>query len=220
MTAVTPSRSVAGLVADTRNARLEAMTALAAERRAEYARMVARLDAEAAAEGKPGLAAFLGTTERLTERLAPGLETSRRLMITEAAEHARWCAVCGADLAPGAGVVRRRVFLGHGMGGGNRWTVAPVCGPCGDWWDWDGLATCVTCDRPVVDLARTARRHWRPACCLACARAASNVQRRVVHQERACSSCGGGFTPSRADATYCSSPCRQRCYRRRRAEAS
>jgi hypothetical protein len=32
-----------------------------------------------------------------------------------------------------------------------------------------------------------------------------------------CDQCGEAFTPTRSDARYCSSPCRQRAYRRRQA---
>ncbi len=216
---VTAACSVPGLTTETRNARLAEMETLLAERRAAADRLIARLDDEAAAEGKPGFASWVRTGERIAQARGDDPASARQLMVTEAGEHARWCATCGGDLVPGAGVVRRRVFLGYGIGGGNRWTVAPVCGPWADWWHWDGLATCVTCGRPVVDLARTARRHWRPACCAACARAAANAERRVQHQERACSTCRAGFTPSRADTSHCSSACRQRAYRLRRAEA-
>lgn len=214
---VTAPRPVAG-TADTRNTRLAEMAALLVERREAWRREVTELDRQATAEGKPGLAAFVTAAERMVESRGDD-GSARRLMVSESAEHGRWCALCGADLPPGCGVVRKRVFLGYGIGGGYRWTVAPVCATCAQWWSWEddgSIPPCTTCRRPVVDLARTARRHWRPTCCAACARAAINAERRERRGERACSTCGTGFTPSRADAAYCSSACRQRAYRGRR----
>jgi hypothetical protein len=56
-----------------------------------------------------------------------------------------------------------------------------------------------------------------------CARCAEEAERARLRDVRlatraatVCATCGATFTPPRAGARYCSSPCRQRAYRRRR----
>lgn len=72
-------------------------------------------------------------------------------------------------------------------------------------------AACEHCGRPVQ--LKKHRRHV--FCSGACARAYYNAQRaRVVHAIQACAQCGKGFEPTRADAKFCSSACRQRAHRK------
>lgn len=56
-----------------------------------------------------------------------------------------------------------------------------------------------------------------------CSRCAAEAERARLRDVRlaaragtVCATCGTAFTPPRADARYCSSPCRQRAYRMRR----
>jgi hypothetical protein len=59
----------------------------------------------------------------------------------------------------------------------------------------------------------------RAGYCSACAddarRAEAQATRLAARAGTVCATCGGTFTPPRTDARYCSSPCRQRAYRRR-----
>lgn len=78
-----------------------------------------------------------------------------------------------------------------------------------------GLATespCAGCGRMVVHLP-TWRHDW-VACSPRCRR---RVYRGNVWGRSTCDGCGEAFDASRADARYCSSACRQRAYRQRRA---
>lgn len=58
--------------------------------------------------------------------------------------------------------------------------------------------------------------------CRACAVDAENERQRDrrlrLRSDRSCSECGDIFTPSRSDAQFCSTACRQRAYRKRKAE--
>jgi hypothetical protein len=56
-------------------------------------------------------------------------------------------------------------------------------------------------------------------CCSArCYKRASRKRTKGRLSDVTCNGCGESFTPKRADARYCSSACRQRAYRGRRAE--
>jgi hypothetical protein len=78
---------------------------------------------------------------------------------------------------------------------------------------WKPLhARCEGCGRPMVAWFHHARRRW--TCSERCAKRA---QRGRSLTDRECEECGATYTPSRSDARYCSSPCRQRSYRARKA---
>jgi hypothetical protein len=80
---------------------------------------------------------------------------------------------------------------------------------------------CDSCERPVLNLARLARRYRRSiiACSLACRKRIENARypaKRYGHPtRRPCATCGAPFTPKRSEGLYCSSRCKQRAYRRR-----
>jgi hypothetical protein len=77
--------------------------------------------------------------------------------------------------------------------------------------DGDLHSACQGCGRTL------GRVNFDPAkaCSTECARVAHNVRRRVDTQPAECETCGGTFTPPRADARYCSPACRQKAYRQR-----
>lgn len=71
---------------------------------------------------------------------------------------------------------------------------------------------CEACGREVL----VAHNRYRERVCSArCQRRVARAK--VDHDERECATCGTAFKPSRADAAYCSSACRQKAYRARRA---
>jgi hypothetical protein len=79
---------------------------------------------------------------------------------------------------------------------------------------------------PCAFCARTIRiaSNWRcsrPVCCDLCASRAINRLAKAARAERRakliCISCGQPFTPKRAGAKHCSSRCRQKAYRQRKA---
>src|SRR6516225_6846285 len=80
---------------------------------------------------------------------------------------------------------------------------------------------CDSCERPVVNLARLARRYRRSiiACSPACLKKIENARYRAKRYEhptrRPCATCGQPFRPKRSDGLYCSPRCKQRAYRRR-----
>jgi hypothetical protein len=92
---------------------------------------------------------------------------------------------------------------------------------------WSG--PCVTCGRPIRETAEWTWKPWkhrrrRHYCCDRCRRAGESAyQAEIARQNRAevrglsrpCVTCGEHFEPSRNDSQYCSSPCRQKAYRRR-----
>lgn len=72
----------------------------------------------------------------------------------------------------------------------------PCPGECGalvSWWDLDNVAYC-------------SRR---------CSEIAARAKRRVLLGDRECVECETPFTPTRSDASYCSTACRMKAYRRR-----
>jgi hypothetical protein len=78
----------------------------------------------------------------------------------------------------------------------NRREPIPCAGGCGvlvsDWY-WSRI---LTCSRRCTERAAIARK-------------------RVTHEERTCEGCGRNYVPTRSDARWCSSACRQRAYRLR-----
>jgi len=85
-----------------------------------------------------------------------------------------------------------------------RWIGHAIRGP---WWG--------VCDACGTEAQVARQRHGRGFECFAC------FERRVTASERvgrriACTGCGREFAPSRSDARWCSSACRQRAYRQRK----
>ena len=129
------------------------------------------------------------------------------------------CGACGRILAPGEPVWRPRISLGRSLlsGAWGHWQIVPVCAECTPI-QGEPARPCQGCGRPVHDEWRLPPRE-HVSCCDACepkAKAASARAKRAKKREgTVCVSCGKSFTPSRNDAEYCSSVCRQRAYRRR-----
>jgi hypothetical protein len=65
---------------------------------------------------------------------------------------------------------------------------------------------CEWCERPLLG---------DYYCSTECEHEAWKARRRVEHQPRQCDRCGETFTPTRADARYCTGACRQAAYRER-----
>jgi hypothetical protein len=148
--------------------------------------------------------------------------------IRNAARTCKQCAECGRALAANAPVWRARLPLGWGRPGrpgvhpGMRYAIAPVCARCKPRGGFLFLPAqpCITCGRPVHDDDTLLARKWT-ICCEACARvarlAAARQRRSEARGTRKCDICGETFEPTRTDARFCSSICRQRAYRRRKA---
>lgn len=69
---------------------------------------------------------------------------------------------------------------------------------------------CQTCSRPIPDLSRVHLGRCG-ACYMRWWRAGNR------HKHRLCQTCGRTFETTRTDARTCSSACRQRAYRQRKA---
>jgi hypothetical protein len=120
------------------------------------------------------------------------------------------CYECDAELTKTVCRVRIR---------GN-WIV-PVCPACarkadhpyGYGWHSDS-GRCEGCGRKVIEPSRWT---WGGRRIVACSERCRERARRLRPQPaaRKCDSCGKSFKPSRVDARYCSSACRQKAYRRR-----
>ena len=137
------------------------------------------------------------------------------------------CAECGRKLAADAPVWRERFLLGVSVGlhrsrrPGMRWTTAPVCERCASVVSrtFSGPPQpCEACGRPVHQYQE--HRRDRTVCCAACERVArltaTKQRRSETRGTRKCDTCGETFEPTRTDALFCSSVCRQRAYRRRK----
>lgn len=148
-------------------------------------------------------------------------DTRRRTTIRNAQWNCSQCAKCGDALAPDAPVWRQRVRLGPGFFGGHSDTVAPLCERCrADWKEFRGAEPCENCGRPVHQ-EYNRRIYLYTFCCSTCERAVrvaeARERRTDARDTRQCRTCGETFEPTRTDARFCSSACRQRAYRRRKA---
>lgn len=126
-------------------------------------------------------------------------------------------AVCGHVFEAGDRVARFR------WGGGGRWHLKTRCAEC------ESLAATSTyaveceggCGLLVVSLfyndprrAFSARKLYR-TCSRRCTEIAAKNRQRKERELRRCEKCGEEFAPSRSDAHYCSSRCKQKAYRER-----
>ena len=125
------------------------------------------------------------------------------------------CQLCRRDLADGAPIYRFRA----GRRGG---ATAIRCSDCAagmTFWNWDPPSPCEGCGRPVSYRRDYRFRHHvtcgQPVCLLAVRAAAARARREPA--ELHCRMCGRLVPSKRPDTLYCSSPCRQRAYRRRLA---
>ena len=125
------------------------------------------------------------------------------------------CQLCRRDLADGAPIYRFRA----GRRGG---ATAIRCSDCAagmTFWNWGPPSPCEGCGRPVSYRRDYRFRHHvtcgQPVCLLAVRAAAARARREPA--ELHCRMCGRLVPSKRPDTLYCSSPCRQRAYRRRLA---
>jgi hypothetical protein len=175
--------------------------------------------------------ALVMSTKRATpERLAAvfvELDAEKRLRAALRAEKTPQtiCNGCGKRLRKGEPLVAHQRF-GHGL------TWGFLClrcahdrepldlglrGPVSDLKHLD-LHPCPTCARPMY-FSRYIER--AVPCSYQCAHRRKlemqQAKRRVQHQTIACAECGEMFEPTRSDAEFCSSRCRQKAYRKRKA---
>lgn len=189
-----------------RQPRVAEMLALLSEAEVERLRELA----EAERDGDERRAKFLrmcAPSSRLTAE-----QRAVRQMQRLAGKHAGWCARCGKDLAPGEKVVVQQA---------EPWGMAPRCVDCAGsherWQSPDRKGDCGGCGRPVVLRNPWAWHRKHIYCCTRCADVIFRKLRQRNPKPVACDGCDAKFTPSRADARFCSNACRQRDYRTRKA---
>jgi hypothetical protein len=145
---------------------------------------------------------------------------SRLRRVRHAAQTCSSCARCGGAVPTGAPIWRSSQSLGYGPFGRWRYMRGPVCEQCvGPTARSRPARPCEHCQRSVHQ-PNDFRSHRRTFCCELCERAArataARQQRSDARDTRPCEDCGEIFEPTRTDARFCSSPCRQRAYRKRR----
>jgi hypothetical protein len=105
-----------------------------------------------------------------------------------------------------------------------RWEIETRCGRCvGDEsgkWAESAQPCAGGCGVSVVTLYRSGGFERIRTCSKRCAKRAEAERRRVKHEVRRCEVCEEAFTPTRSDARYCSSACRQDAYRKRKLVAA
>lgn len=175
-------------------------------------------------------------------------ERAERKIRWRAQQTAECCGKCGLDLKPDDPVWRTRISLGPGFFGGGRRAIVPLCDKCKGTSDhYEGPRPCESCGRPVanepkvkikrVDYAARAARDWRRFhglpeapekqshwfCSERCAKRCYGSKERdgrAAQRFKVCPVCGESFEAQRLDAKTCSSPCRQKAYRRRVTDAT
>jgi hypothetical protein len=130
------------------------------------------------------------------------------------------CAKCGCTLTPEAAVWITSLPIKPLFGQRVWYLAAPVCEQCaGPRARSRPARPCEHCQRLVHHQNRF--RGWRTFCCETCESAVhvreARARRAKARGTRQCETCGETFEPTRTDARFCSSPCRQRAYRRRKA---
>lgn len=105
-----------------------------------------------------------------------------------------------------------------------RSSMVAWCNECSERGGYRGgeFGPCAACGREVVNTEPRPRIHFfcSERCQADFYAARQRERRRGRRAPRPCASCGGGFTPARLDARYCSNACRQREYRRRKSRFS
>ncbi len=188
-----------------REPRVAEMLALLADREAERLRKLA----EAERDGDERCARFLRRCAP-SSRLIPE-QLAVRQMQRLAEKHGGWCARCGKDLGPAEQVVVMQI---------EPWGMAPRCvdcaGSCEHWQSPDRKGDCGGCGRLVVLRNPWAWHRTHIYCCARCRDLVYRKLRQPTRKPVTCAGCGVEWTPSRADARFCSSACRQRDYRVRK----
>ncbi len=172
-------------------------------------------DAEAHIDGVMNAVGIKTTPEARAER--------HRQYLCE--RYAQNCWKCNREFADGDIIYRGRIYVGRGFMGTGRYSIVPLCKACAPKRQYQPAAPCAHCGRHVaLQYDRLFRRHC--VCGYECrASLMIALQKEKRRRERyfkavTCTQCGETFEPERADSRYCSSPCRQRSYRARKAVAA
>ena len=137
-------------------------------------------------------------------------QAAESMLLDGAVRECRWCGSCGRDLAAGEPVWRLR--------GRRRW-LQPICADC-RWCyaPWSG--PCGYCGRTVHELRYRAMRFCSTACSDRYTADFRRERRAAARAGRRCEQCAELLDAGRVDARYCSSACRQKAYRQRKADIS
>lgn len=151
---------------------------------------------------------------------ASDAEREKRMLAYEATRSCRHCGKCHRPLARQEHVWRMRINHRFAMFG---WTydTLPLCEMCAtqsDWRTFEAPAPCEYCGRIVHnELRMIDRKHVY--CCTNCESQAqarkARLKRAVSRGTMGCVECGKTFRPTRIDAKFCGSACRQKAYRSR-----
>jgi hypothetical protein len=217
---VTANESCNGVLADSRNGNAAKAAAKYRKRRIEWA-------------GSSGIDSFLGPLPQTEEEWARKLDAHVRKGCVSLSD-ASFCGACLRDLESDEPIT---------PGGSLDPVLCPGCTPIQRPDCTQPYSPCDNCARPtayrtygrrqVIDWSvkyHNGRRHYvmgdyvtRTYCCDRCQYAFYRKRRRQrsleEREERHCSVCDKVLTDQRGDAVYCSSSCRQRAYRRRKANA-
>ena len=132
------------------------------------------------------------------------------------------CTRCEAPFVADAMIYMVRRQYGSGL---FQWETIAVCERCltetEQALEHAALGTCGGCGHRMIRVMRSRHRRtgrqWAVrACCDRCEQRIHRRNRRRIKQP-ICTACGKPFEPKRSDASFCSSACRQRAYRQRRA---
>ena len=161
-------------------------------------------------------------------------ERQRRHFRYDVAKTCSHCADCERPLAPDEPIWRQRISLGRSMFGGTHHRLLPVCETCSHAkrseysyryphpsTEFRPAQPCEGCGRPVHERYRDGlfHRNHHVICCEDCYKAAelkyARETRTLARGTHECQICGKSFEPTRNDAKFCSSACKQKAYRKR-----
>ncbi|WOC15392.1 hypothetical protein MP213Fo_08450 [Pseudochrobactrum sp. MP213Fo] len=146
------------------------------------------------------------------------------IKINRAYDDAISCRLCGSCKRPieaNEAVWRMRINHRRSPFGVRTYDTLPCCEACTvaqKWRIFEDPAPCEHCARPVHNEWRQIdRKHVY--CCTKCEQKAqisvAKQKRTNARETRQCMECSQTFPPVRIDAKFCSSPCRQKAYRKR-----
>lgn len=147
-------------------------------------------------------------------------ERSAKALIRHLEHASSWCSHCQRVFEYGDVVHRKR---GRRTFGEASWALKAICDDCvrekmhPSWWE-HRHAPVLCAGGCGVSVS-----HWYyraiTTCSTRCTKRAAEARQRVQRDEHICRQCGETYLPARVDAHYCSSACRQRAYRERKAVA-
>jgi hypothetical protein len=162
----------------------------------------------------------------VSERLG-GLARERQSLgqqIARARSNGKTCGLCGKAFGAGAVMWRGETTVSRDPGAYP--FLVPMCDQCRSRdpalaWDaeWTDPEPCESCGRPVRNRKPLSPRRRYVTCSEACrlrVQRSRESERRALARLKVCATCHEPFEASRSDAKYCSAPCRQKAYRRRR----